>query len=109
MKTIISLSLFSLVFLGCAHQHRFVEKPKESVNTIKVSIGAREVKINDIVDITTQKCLDVIKGKGQKNKGCQNVKIGEARVVEVLDEDHSLVSPLNNLTFTPEMKVEKAK
>jgi hypothetical protein len=40
-------------------------------------------------------------------KSCQDDKVGEARVLKVLDHDSAIVEPDQGLTMDTEMKVEK--
>jgi hypothetical protein len=108
MKPIFALFAVATLLSACTHNHKIVKQP-EVLPGIKVSIGAKEITTNDIVDVFIPKCHVIIGGRGQKNKECHSTKVGEAKVIEVLDEHHTLVVPLQNLQMSTDMTVEKKK
>lgn len=111
-----SVSVFAaLVALGlgagCAHVHK-VDGPQEKSEIpsgIRVGIGGQEVQEGDTVSVYTTNCKDVPRLRTGSGRQCQDVEVGKALVLKVLDHDSAIVAPQNGLTMDTSMKVEKQK
>lgn len=109
-KSIIVISALSVGLLtGCGHYHRVQgeEAPSEIPAGVRVHIGSKEVKAGEYLDVFKSECKYVKYGRGPKTKSCKDKKIGEARVLKVLDHDSAIVEPNNGLIMDKDMKVEK--
>ncbi len=110
MKYVFLFSMLSLGSLvGCAHTHpvQGVEKKSEIPDGIRVSIGSKEVKEGETLDVLKTKCRKVLKTRGGSDQRCTTSKVGEAVVLKVLDHDSAIVEPMNELKMDTDMKVEK--
>lgn len=108
-KLVLSCLLLSSWFAtGCAHMHAVqgIEKQSEIPDGIRVSIGSQEVKEGDKVDVLKQVCKSGGSGRG-RSKSCTDKKMGEAKVLKVLDHDSAIVEPDPGVILEAGMKVEK--
>lgn len=114
MKTkIILLSILIGVFgaSGCAHIHpvQGAEQKSEIPEGVRVSIGSSEVKEGEKVDVLRPVCKKVRRPRGGSKNSCKDQKVGEARILKVLDHDSAIVEPDQGLTMDTGMKVEKQR
>lgn len=107
----LSAGLIFLLSVGCAHNHK-VEGHHQNMEIpagIKVTIGSSEVSDGETVDVLAPACHVITGGRGQKKKECHEKKVGEAKVLKVIDSKSAIVEPLKNLKMTTDMSVEKQK
>lgn len=112
MKTLNTLAVATLALIfsaGCGHLHKVqgVETPSEIPEGIRVSIGSKEVKEGEKVDVLHSVCKQVSGGRAGTRNVCHSEKIGEALILKVLDHDSAIVKPDNGLTMDAKMTVEK--
>jgi hypothetical protein len=109
-KTILVVVSTMILGAGCGHLHKVqgTETPSTIPEGVRVSIGSKEVKEGDKVDVMQSVCKQVNAGPrvGTRNV-CHNEKIGEAVVLKVLDHDSAIVQPQQGLTMDSKMRVEK--
>lgn len=94
---------------GCAHNH-YVQGPEEKSEIpegVRVAIGSTEVKEGEKVDVFRSVCKKVYRGRRGARTSCLDDKVGEARVLKVLDHDTAIVEPEQGLTMDTSMKVER--
>lgn len=108
-KIIFTLILSSIFASGCAHFHEVkgTETQSEIPAGTRVSIGSKEVKEGEKVDVFKRVCTTRGGGRRGHSKICRNDKLGEATVLKVLDEDSSIVQPDQGVVFEPGLVVEK--
>lgn len=107
----LAVGVIFIFSLGCAHNHK-VEGHHQSMEIpagIKVTIGSSEVSEGETVDVFAPACHVITGGRGQKKKECHDKKVGEAKVLKVIDSKSAIVEPLKNLKMTTEMSVETQK
>lgn len=92
-----------------AHTHSVqgTERKSEIPAGVRVAIGSSEINEGDKVDVFRSICKSISTGRRGVRKSCQDDKVGEARVLKVLDHDSAIVEPDQGLTMDTEMKVEK--
>ena len=71
-----------------------------------MSIGHKEVKEGDKLNVSKSVCRQVRSGRSLNTK-CNDVKVGEATVLKVLDHDSAIVRPESGLVMNDSMKVER--
>lgn len=106
-KAAFAIGLIGLLS-GCAHTHR-VEGPEvksEIPEGIRVQIGSPEVKEGDRVSVMRSVCKQRTMGEKGSRRACTKDKIGEAKVVKVLDHDAAIVQPDAGLRIESGMSVE---
>lgn len=108
------LGLMSLIFsafmaFGCAHTHSVQgnEQKSEIPEGVRVAIGSSEINEGDKVDVFRSVCKKVHRARGGTTNSCRDDKVGEARVLKVLDHDSAIVEPDQGLAMDTNMKVEK--
>lgn len=107
--------LTGILFLGtgCSHLHKVVgsEAISETQNGIKVSVGSKEVRVGDKVDIFTKHCSrNKVRSRLAADidaERCSYGKIGESSVLKVLDPNVAIIKPPAGFQVTSEMYVEK--
>lgn len=100
-------------FIGCSHMHKVdgVQAQDNIPAGIRVRLGSAEVNNGEVVDILIPVCSMSL-GAGKRSmpiKKCVNEKVGNARVLKVLDHDSAVIEPLGGLQMSSEMIVEKQK
>lgn len=111
MKRIIQLAVVITAVVGlsaCAHTHD-VKGPVEKSEIpagVQVNIGQKEVKEGDKVNVFRSVCRRTGSGRNSSTK-CNDVKMGEAVVLKVLDHDSAIVGPQGDLKIDSSMTVEK--
>lgn len=108
------LGLMSLMFsafmaFGCAHPHSVQgnEQRSEIPEGVRVAIGSSEVSEGEKVEVFRPVCKKVSRPRGGTSNSCRYEKVGEARVLKVLDHDSAIVEPDQGLAMDTNMKVEK--
>jgi len=96
---------------GCAHTHSVQgpEQKSEIPEGVRVSIGSSEIKEGEKVDVLRSVCKKVRRPRRGSVNSCTDQKVGEARVLKVLDHDSAIVEPDQGLTMDTGMKVEKQR
>ncbi len=104
--TLIALAVASS---GCAHSHIVEAEPSrtERPEGIKANIGGKEVREGDRLRVFTNLCRKQSGPRGISREVCRSSIIGEARVLKILDDDSSIVEPLNGLVMDSDMHVER--
>lgn len=111
MRDIVKVAMVCVIvvgLVGCAHAHT-VQGPVEKSEIpagVQVSIGHKEVKEGDKLDVLSSSCRQVRSGRSMSTK-CSDRKVGEAMVLKVLDHDSAIVEPQRGLVMNTSMKVEK--
>lgn len=110
-KSVFILIPLFLLSVGCAHNHKVegIHSTDEVPAGFKVSIGKAEISDGEVVDVFAPSCHIVVGGHGQKKKECHSKKVGQAKVLKVLDDKSAIIEPLNDLKLNSEMNVEKQK
>lgn len=105
--TIISTSAMTI---GCVHNHVVdgVQEKIEIPEGVKVSIGSKEVKKGDTVNVFRVECDPKRRGlRSSAINECAQKMLGTAKVIEVLDHDLAIIQPENGLVMEQDMKVER--
>lgn len=103
------MSFAAFMTFGCAHNHTVQgnEKKSEIPEGVRVAIGSTEVKEGEKVDVLRSVCKQVRRARGANGTSCTDQKVGEARILKILDHDSAIVAPDQGLTMDTNMKVEK--
>lgn len=112
MKFKLAVTFLILGFAtGCGHTHG-VEGPQEKAEIpegIRVSMGGSELKEGEKINVLRPDCRMEYRGRQGNVKKCVSSKIGEARVVKILDHDSAIVKPDEGVTMDKDTRVEKKK
>ncbi len=112
MKTFTTILLVAATMIlgaGCGHLHKVqgTETPSTIPEGVRVSIGSKEVKEGDKVDVMQSVCKQVSGPRVGTRNVCHSEKVGEAVVLKVLDHDSAIVQPQQTLIMDSKMSVEK--
>src|SRR5262245_19153861 len=98
-----------LVLGGCVHFHKVqdLEENAKIPTGIKVAIGSTEVNVGDRVEVFRATCTKSFKPRSFGKKTCKDTLVGQASVVQILDNRFSIVSPEEGVAIEDDMYVEK--
>ena len=99
----------ALLLVGCAHHHVVETMPSEGDTTeAKVDIGSKDVNVGDKLDVFKRVCTRRTRlGTPGSTPHCQEVRVGEAQVTKLLDENHSIVKPEGELKLEKSMSIKR--
>lgn len=69
----------------------------------RVGIGKFEAQTGEILNVYKMSCPVAT----NKSKDCEKISVGNAKVIEKIDANDSLVEPQDDLVMTEDMFVEK--
>ncbi|MBX9768298.1 MAG: hypothetical protein K2X47_13575 [Bdellovibrionales bacterium] len=107
---ILALAMTTIAFVGCSHTAhvRGSVALKHSPTEADVCLGRNEVKAGDHISIFKSVCRQRIRGReGADAPSCSKVKIGEGRILQVLDDHYSVMSVGEGIAFEEGAIVEK--
>lgn len=100
-----------LLLSGCGHVHKVegVEEKSEIPAGVRVGIGGKEVKDGDTLIVSKKTCQKRKRSgpRGGSVQKCNTDRVGEAKVLKVLDHDSAIVEPMGDLKMDDTMTVEK--
>lgn len=116
MKVLIQLALLIgatavvVAFASCTHTAhiRGSVALKHSQNEADICLGRNEVKAGDQVILYKNVCRQRMRGRdGADAPSCSKVKLGEGRILEVLDDHYSVMGVGPDVAFEEGSIVEK--
>ncbi|MBX2994901.1 MAG: hypothetical protein KF681_08765 [Bdellovibrionaceae bacterium] len=101
------VALAAGVLPACGHLHKVEDvKIDAEVVTAKAEITSPEVNKGDTVSVYTTSCKKIFTGRhGFKNR-CRDTVVGKAEVLDVLEDEHSLLQAQDGLILDDSMRVE---
>jgi hypothetical protein len=102
--------VLSLSLVSCAHTHRGVVAMKISDEEAHVVLGSHEVKPGDQISLYQNKCRRPLGGVHQgvhNDPVCEKVKIGGGEVLQVINENYSVIRVSPGVKFEEGTVVEK--
>ena len=95
---------------SCAHTHRATIAMKVNESEAHVGLGSGEVKKGDSIALYKNKCVRPLGGIHQgvhNDPVCEKVKVGEGRIIEVLNAQFSVAQIAPGAEFDEGTVVEK--
>jgi hypothetical protein len=111
MRNFLMLALPFLV--GCTHAMHKVEGSQPATDIpagVRVAIGSAEVKEGDEVNLYNRSCKQRVspaRGGNLDRTTCENLAVGKAKVLKVLDHDAAIIAPLGDFKIDATTVVEK--
>ena len=103
------LALGILLVQGCAHATRATVVMKVSDDEAHIGLGSKEVGVGDHVSLFENRCErpSLYEQGVRTNPVCTKIKIGEATVARVLNDQYSVVKVEPGIKFEEGTVVEK--
>lgn len=107
LRTSIIVLLAAGILPACGHLHKVEDvKIDAELVTAKAEITSPEVSKGDTVSVYTTSCKRVVTDRhGFKNR-CRDTVVGKAEVMDVLEDEHSLLQAQDGLILDDSMRVE---
>ena len=106
---LISAAALGLALEGCAHTPRATVAMKVNETEAHVGLGSREVSIGDRIAFFENICQGATARQegAQVGPACHKAKVGGGRVVQVLNQDYSVVTADTGVHFKEGEVVER--